>query len=156
MWPWHSWFKEKIKYKGKNKIAKHRKKLAMMSGPRNMSWSVVLLQLGSMLISVAQVTTEGHEDIHSLCYILNPCWCSWAVLLLGSYWGGRPTLPLEVMVMSWYIHDSGQGLSLRSCCSWGECWCLWPIWYGRYYSQRWIHILPNEAVKPASLIYTSL
>lgn len=110
-----------------------------------MSWSVVLLQLESVLMSVAHVTTEGYVNVHGLCCNLNPCWCSWAMLLLESYWDERPSLPLEVIVMSSYMHCWKPGLGLRSCCSWSQCWCLWPIWppkamqISMVYAAAWDH-----------------
>lgn len=41
--------------------------------PRATSGSVVLLQLGSMLMSVAHATNEGHMDVRDLCHSLKPC-----------------------------------------------------------------------------------
>lgn len=45
---------------------------------------MVLPQQGTVLIFVACVTTEGHSDICGLCCHLIPCWCLWAMLLLGT------------------------------------------------------------------------
>lgn len=41
---------------------------------RNMSRSV--LQLGAVLMSMADITTEGHADVYDLCCCLQPCWCT--------------------------------------------------------------------------------
>lgn len=41
--------------------------------PRNMTGSEVLLHLGSVLMSIVMITTEGHSDVHGLCCSLEPC-----------------------------------------------------------------------------------
>lgn len=48
--------------------------------PKAMSGSVVLLQLGSMLMSVACVTTKGQMDVCGLGCHWRPCGCLRAVL----------------------------------------------------------------------------
>lgn len=46
--------------------------------------SVILLWPESLLMLVACVSIEGHEDVHGLCCSLNSCWCLWAMLQLGA------------------------------------------------------------------------
>lgn len=40
--------------------------------PRAMAGSMVLLQLGPVLMSMTHVTIKGHADVHGLCCNLNP------------------------------------------------------------------------------------
>lgn len=42
--------------------------------PRILSGSVVLQQLGSMMISMTCVTTKGHTDAQTLGHHMCPCW----------------------------------------------------------------------------------
>lgn len=82
--------KDEIQYKGKkNNKQTNKQKLTTMSGPMLPIRTRVLLQLGSVLMSVAHVTTEGHADDHSLHCNVNPCWYSWTMLLLVPYWCER-------------------------------------------------------------------
>jgi hypothetical protein len=48
---------------------------------RVMSRSVVLLQLRTVLISIAYVTSAGHADIRGLYCHLKPCWCPGSILM---------------------------------------------------------------------------
>lgn len=50
--------------------------------PRAMSGFMVLLRLGSVLLSMASVTTEGHSDAGGLVNHLSPCWYPIAMLPL--------------------------------------------------------------------------
>lgn len=45
--------------------------------------SVVLLQLGTKLLSMARVTTKSYVDVCGLCCLLKPFWYLWPGLLLG-------------------------------------------------------------------------
>lgn len=60
-------------------------RVMMTSGPRflpgTMSGTMVLLQPGSLLISMDQVVTKGHTDVQDLGSYLWQSWCLRAVLL---------------------------------------------------------------------------
>ena len=68
--------------------------------PRTMSWSMALLQMWSVLMSVVPVITEGNEDTWSLgCHIdaQEPCHCKVHPELLGAMEASRPELQTRVM-----------------------------------------------------------
>lgn len=48
--------------------------------------SVILLQLGAVLMSMACVTIKGHADVHGLYCHLKPYGCPLARLPLGALW----------------------------------------------------------------------
>lgn len=50
---------------------------------RAMSGSVVLSSW-RLYKCPYSVTTEGHSDVHGLCWCLKPCWCLWTMLPLGA------------------------------------------------------------------------
>lgn len=64
-----------------------------------MSGSVVLLWPGSVLRSMAHVTTKVHIDVDALCSSLKPCRGLWPELLQGMYWCEWPAPNPEAMVM---------------------------------------------------------
>lgn len=72
--------------------------------PRAISGSVVLLQLGSMLMTVVWAATWDPVDVWGLC-----C-CQ------GTYWSEWPVQPPEAMMTS------------GPCCHWGPCLGMWS-WY---------------------------
>ena len=58
-------------------------KPTLMWPTRAMTGIMVLLLPESVLMSMAYDTTQGHGDVHSLCFSLKPNKCLWAVLSLG-------------------------------------------------------------------------
>jgi hypothetical protein len=63
--------------------------------PKATSGSVVLIQIGSELVSRASVITKGKVNIHGLCCILKPYGHTWAGLLLETMWMEWSLLPPE-------------------------------------------------------------
>lgn len=63
---------------------------------RAMSESMALLQPGSVLMSKAPVTIDGHTDGQGL----EPCWCPRAMLPLGMCQSEWPVLPPGAVVTS--------------------------------------------------------
>lgn len=62
-----------------------------------MSGSMVLLQLGSVLFSMTQVTTKGHVYVHDLGGHLRLCGCLRTMHNQGTYWSECPVLPPKVI-----------------------------------------------------------
>ena len=71
---------------------------------RIIAGSKVLLQPGPILMSMPNVTTEGHVDVLGLYCHMNPCWWLWAGQLPGIIW-----------------------MAMAPCCLRGQVWCPWKV-----------------------------
>lgn len=112
----------------------------LMSGselpPRTMSVSEALLQLGSVLVSIAHVTTEGHVDVHGLCCHLKLC-CLCAIgapliwVTCTTTWDhvmSKPMLPQKTMSGSMVLLQPGsQLMSMAHANVHGLCYSLNPV-----------------------------
>lgn len=103
-------------------------RMGLLEGPwwlvmpqKAMYLSIVLIQLGTGLISEAYVTTYCLDEVHDLCSDLNSgqylrayhhrwlYWCEWPVLPFGAMVTSRLMLSLRAMTGYWW--------------SWGLYWC---------------------------------
>lgn len=60
---------------------------------------MVLLQLESVLMLVANVTTKCHAEVRGLCYNLRSHGLHGSCCFQGPYWSNWPTLTLETVLM---------------------------------------------------------
>lgn len=58
--------------------------MPVLAAAEGYAWSIVLLQLGSVLKSMAHVATKDLMEAWGLGHQLWPCWCLGAMLLPGS------------------------------------------------------------------------
>lgn len=94
---------------------------------RAMSWSMALLHLGSVMVSMAHITIESHVDTRGLSHHLKPWWSQKAMLSLWPYqseW--PPLLPRAVMMSGPELQSKAMTVSCPwSYWNWGMCWWLW-------------------------------
>ena len=88
----------------------------VMSGPCYHVGFMVLLWPGSVLVSMAWISTEGHVDVHGPCCCWGPCWMWVPVLLLRAVMGSVAYAAAEdpVDVHGLYCHWRLQRCS-KSC-----------------------------------------
>lgn len=117
-----------------------------------MSMSVVLLQLGVILMTQVHVTTRDFVDVCSLCCCLKSCQGLWFCSSHSPNWCLRSTLPLGAIQCLWSVLSPEIMLratvlgaaTMGHCwicgpatarhyadgcgpgCHWEKCWCLWP------------------------------
>lgn len=94
---------------------------------RAMSWSMALLHLGSVMVSMAHITTESHVDTRGLSHRPKACWSQKVTLPLWPYQSAWPPLLSRAVMMSGpELQSRAMAVSCPwSCWNWGMCWWLW-------------------------------
>lgn len=130
--------------------------------------SLVLMQLGAVLMLMAYITTPNHADVHGLCYHQKPHWCPWPVLPpkvmwmsvgCAAAWGHVDISGLSVVCTAARHLVDAHGLG---CCwnlywypwsmlSWRACRCSWPVLSLKAIMVSVAHALPEGYVDDRDL-----
>lgn len=116
-----------VRLMGKGCLLPEYGKVCTLMLPRAMSWSVVQLQLGVWLKSVAHVVTRAHTETWDRGSRLQPCWSLGTLSQQGSTDLGGPLLPYRVMCLPGPVCCQGPCLSSRLYSGQGLDGCMWLL-----------------------------